>query len=294
MSRAAPDRSAACEFEHLVPVALGQTGWPMLRRPPLVGSWWSIIAMAAPRPRGETGARLPPCCRGNVGPTGLSVNRLQGAGHAARSLAGLIISSLVRSSTSRSAVLALSCLLLLPAPFAAASPGDAPGARRFFGPAVDVDLGASRASGGHGWGFFARGGAGLFVLDDLRYASVTASYSHAEWQPGAVGLAANYVRIASGLGFTAGAHYSTRSVFGLQAGGSFSLLHLEGQLELGGARTKALVIHLRVPVGLLLSGAVTRLRAAPPAAVPQRAWAMNGNGRNFEVFAPPGPWDSIR
>jgi hypothetical protein len=120
------------------------------------------------------------------------------------------------------------------------------------GGAVDVDVGGGRASG-HGWGFLTGVGLGIYEISDVRYASFTATASYAPWQPFAFGGAVALAHLQTGLGIGAGAHVTTHGVWGLHAGPSLSLLHLEGQLQFEGREMiKALVLFVRVPVGLIV------------------------------------------
>jgi hypothetical protein len=120
-----------------------------------------------------------------------------------------------------------------------------------IGPAVDLEIGGGRATAGHGWGVLAGVGLGVFSLTQSRVVGVTATASYVPWQPFAFGLAGAFAHVETGLGFGAGAHVTTHAVWGVHAGPSLSLLHLEGQIQFDDRTTKALVLFLRLPVGLI-------------------------------------------
>jgi hypothetical protein len=117
--------------------------------------------------------------------------------------------------------------------------------------AVDADAGGGRATG-HGWGFYGGLGLGVYQVTDARYVGLTATASYVPWQPFAFGVAAAIAHVQTGLGFGAGGHVTTHGVWGVHGGPSVSVLHLEGQIQFDDATTKAIVLFLRIPVGLIV------------------------------------------
>jgi hypothetical protein len=81
---------------------------------------------------------------------------------------------------------------------------------------------------------------------------ITATASYVPWQPFAFGVAAAIAHVQTGLGFGAGAHVTNHGVWGVHAGPSVSVLHLEGQIQFDDPTTKALVLFVRIPVGLIV------------------------------------------
>ena len=139
---------------------------------------------------------------------------------------------------------------------AASSPAQAqpalPAAPARLWPAIDLDGGVLWRTDGDRFGQWVRLGLGGSVIHDRGFVALTTALAYTSQERWAYGLIAHLVRIESGLGFSGGFNVrgTDRSV-GIHAGPSLSVLHIEGQVRFDDAGSKAALLFVRLPIGVL-------------------------------------------
>lgn len=119
-------------------------------------------------------------------------------------------------------------------------------------PAVDLDGGLLWRTHGDRFGQWARLGLGGSLIHDRGFVALTAAVAYTSSERWACGLIGHLVRFESGLGFSGGFNVrSTDSSVGIHAGPSLSVLHIEGQIRFDDARSKAALLFVRLPIGVL-------------------------------------------
>lgn len=118
--------------------------------------------------------------------------------------------------------------------------------------AVDVEAGAAHRSGaGDHWVPAVRAGVGPALIGERGFGSLTATVGYNPRPALTFGLVAEAIHFSHALGFSVASSCDVDGIWGLAAGPSFALLRLQGQLYFDDPRTKAVVVTLRIPLGLI-------------------------------------------